>query len=886
MRRGHGSTKVPNVKLRPALPSTNSGRGPSTKRVKVKARLSEDDIEGQVDQYDLLNSKKPFEGVVVCCTGIKHKASANVITHVCALERKIPIMQPEWVSETFERWVKGEDVSLEESERNYRLPAFTGYSIAITGENNVARRTELGHMINSNGGRYCKNLDQKVTHLVVCSPPSQDDEPETLETEKIQWARKVNVERKKHGVEQDGLIKLVWEEWLWDSVDWKGRWDEVEYRIDNPRPERKTPAPPLFVERPSFDSCSTSTQRVLASLQTKAGPSSHPSSRVSTSTVRDATFPGGGENADEILEIANTRRASGSQSTGVKAVLEQQLWKEIMTSTMSSAKGKGKELPPPPKKRVVCDADETEDEEEVPPKSVPRTLQVASSSELGEGSVKSSGRSFLSRVSSSKTAAFTAPAPRAAMSHSRSTSTAPDPSNMDIDGANAEGAKVFSGLRLRTLGQANADKVVNSLQQNGATVLRSQASDDLRDADYVIVRLQEAASLIDPNHPAFSKFRTECWVEYCLFEERVCEATESVVFTPLRIPVPIPGAEKISILWSGLENSQTYHIQRLCSTLGITVPPVFSRKTTHLICPNKQGPKYEKAVAWGIPVVDLEWLWNIAKTGVIEGLQGDHASTKRKASESPIVDITNGSSEESTERADGGKEKLLESTVPAKPSPVKALPFGQIHPALCDDDEVVPSSSVPSSSKPSTPAKSVSGETPGMLARKTSTLFSPTKRDRYPSVLSSSASSLASVGNLGTTLAAHLGKRSFTDSDAVAVPPKKKSRPPSRAKTLMDAQGRLSASVSPARPSPSIVPLPPAVNVTTETVFDELREDIQAESMRVVYEDPAQLAEKRKLLALIEGDTSSTPTPPPEEVPAASGKAKRIPRKTRKKSGF
>jgi topoisomerase (DNA) II binding protein 1 len=30
--------------------------------------------------------------------------------------------------------------------------------------------------------------------------------------------------------------------------------------------------------------------------------------------------------------------------------------------------------------------------------------------------------------------------------------------------------------------------------------------------------------------------------------------------------------------------------------------------TTHLICPAPEGPKYEAAVKWGVPVVSKEWL--------------------------------------------------------------------------------------------------------------------------------------------------------------------------------------------------------------------------------------------------------------------------------------
>lgn len=44
---------------------------------------------------------------------------------------------------------------------------------------------------------------------------------------------------------------------------------------------------------------------------------------------------------------------------------------------------------------------------------------------------------------------------------------------------------------------------------------------------------------------------------------------------------------------------------------GAIHAPTFSKKTTHLMCPSRQGPKAEKALEWGIPIVDMLWLENL-----------------------------------------------------------------------------------------------------------------------------------------------------------------------------------------------------------------------------------------------------------------------------------
>ena len=52
-------------------------------------------------------------------------------------------------------------------------------------------------------------------------------------------------------------------------------------------------------------------------------------------------------------------------------------------------------------------------------------------------------------------------------------------------------------------------------------------------------------------------------------------------------------------------------------TTGLALVPVFSRRTTHLLCPSGVGAKADKARELGIPIVDMDWLASIANTGKI-----------------------------------------------------------------------------------------------------------------------------------------------------------------------------------------------------------------------------------------------------------------------------
>jgi hypothetical protein len=86
--------------------------------------------------------------------------------------------------------------------------------------------------------------------------------------------------------------------------------------------------------------------------------------------------------------------------------------------------------------------------------------------------------------------------------------------------------------------------------------------------------------------------------------------------------------------WTGLNNEQETAVKRLTKALGITfqtlsiyryltqhrsgiaVTETFGRRiNTHLLCPSNSGLKYDKALQWKVTVVNMDWLYDIAKQG-------------------------------------------------------------------------------------------------------------------------------------------------------------------------------------------------------------------------------------------------------------------------------
>jgi DNA replication regulator DPB11 len=102
-------------------------------------------------------------------------------------------------------------------------------------------------------------------------------------------------------------------------------------------------------------------------------------------------------------------------------------------------------------------------------------------------------------------------------------------------------AGLFRGLKFRVLGDARSQNLRSALAKCGAAWADDGPEDEV---DFVIVRLASGGKLFQEADLSLKpKFRTECWVEQCIFEERICSPEEHVCFRPLRINVPIPGMQ-------------------------------------------------------------------------------------------------------------------------------------------------------------------------------------------------------------------------------------------------------------------------------------------------------------------------------------------------------
>ncbi|KAJ7174295.1 hypothetical protein C8R46DRAFT_1080571 [Mycena filopes] len=740
-RRANKSKKVPNVRLRPAHPDAMArARAASPEAASCWAQDSQ--IVGSDDTVMLGGScPRPFRNVVVCATGVLDKpelfklalelgatsvsAFTDRVTHLiaenhggakylCALERKIPILLPSWIIESHRIWQHGDDVDLVQSMMLHRLPPFSGVTLCISGIPDIVRRTNINKALTAGGGTYVKDLVRpvRVTHL-LCSGEE--------ETDKMRYAEKFN-----RVGEADPPIQIVWEEWFWDSLEYGGQFDEAKYQARLPRPERRVPRPPppnLRAVGPVPSSSSSSHH--------SAPPASAPPNLPSHGLHLNTNISSAYDEDDEPL-IARIQRPHA---------MALQLWGSLLKPRGYAVDEARRGVVLSPQKAREARERETsrvQDEDYQPAQDGDEGgEEVAGKKEKGKGreSVLSSFRRQNSVVIAPRTTAAAAGRERermvsagagpsrmpfgrsASVLAAQATTTGPKvlgaEDTMHLDGsvpAPSPPSTVFASLRFLLRGETDTPTVRGAIEGAGGAVV---LSGDGNEHDFVVVRLVSGSPLFfaDPSPSSRARYRTECWLEQCLFTDTLVPPETHCCFVPLGVRVPIGGANKITLSFSGLEENEACWVRRMLKALGITLAPAFSRSTTHLLCPAGTGPKYTRARQWGVPIVSMAWLASMAREGRVPAVgdflvDGDagvvdsevevvppvgKGKGKEKAEET-MVDITNSYDSQSPPPQDPGSAKAY--FLPPPP-PSARLSFGEAGPALLGASRPPPASPSP-----------------------------------------------------------------------------------------------------------------------------------------------------------------------------------------------
>lgn len=114
---------------------------------------------------------------------------------------------------------------------------------------------------------------------------------------------------------------------------------------------------------------------------------------------------------------------------------------------------------------------------------------------------------------------------------------------------------------------------------------------------------------------------TPLWLKTCLAENKILKPSRlPVIFTPFGRPFQtLTSAEAteslIRISVTGFSGSRRTAIIQLIHAIGAFYDDSMRPSTTHLICREPTGQKYEKALEWKLHIVSVDWLYHIAKNG-------------------------------------------------------------------------------------------------------------------------------------------------------------------------------------------------------------------------------------------------------------------------------
>ena len=110
---------------------------------------------------------------------------------------------------------------------------------------------------------------------------------------------------------------------------------------------------------------------------------------------------------------------------------------------------------------------------------------------------------------------------------------------------------------------------------------------------------------------------TPLWIKTCIAEKRDVNVSHfPYLFQPqLHHVARLPSSVQITVAVSGFVGGERTGIRILLEAIGATYTDNMSKRNTHLISKATSGPKYTKALEWGIKVVNVDWLCHITKHG-------------------------------------------------------------------------------------------------------------------------------------------------------------------------------------------------------------------------------------------------------------------------------
>ncbi|GAA5930116.1 uncharacterized protein JCM15063_004721 [Sporobolomyces koalae] len=674
--------------LRPApVRDRSTDDATSTSKGKERAYDEPDDDDEDDDQdsrdhdqtevygyrESLLQDKLPLAGLAVSVSGCpgqkedllriaeeygaeRHGGLQEDTTHVVtdkpegakykiALERRMAVMQPDWLPAVREAWTSGEKVDFEQLERDYRLLPLTNVVFTMTHFAKGDYKEEFRNMLLEAGAEYTPRLDKTVTHLIVAS--SSAPRSQTPPSDKLLHARR----NKDH---LDPRFTVVWEGWAREAIEFGGR-REARDKIWTYREGREEPQQDLSWTVPA-----PARYRKTVEEQPRASTSA----RTSTASKRNLSGRGFGAGEDRT---GTTRQFTGYDNSILEEVADEphRSTHDLANGKVLKKRRKGATAPDASQGvpehlydvfGKISDVEGAANENKIAkvqpnfdlphPDTVGLDLPVPPPGyndedmvlEMREGEVglqrTRKSKSAIKALTSKRAVTEVETAPK---SISLLRTTAEDQQHMQDDSGFLETTEaslkpeqsassndstqeslpdVFRGLTLAIMDVKARDPTIIAqyVEKGGGTAVIDASDEELESADWIIVDFVEPpfrfANSIDP------RVVSVCWIELCIWAEQVVPVGDHVLGRPIPFACPVKGADAFKLHFSGFSGDQDpfmHHNRRYLHAVGTPISSVFDRSCTHLVLSDLESDaslspsklddsgnrKLQKAREWG-----------------------------------------------------------------------------------------------------------------------------------------------------------------------------------------------------------------------------------------------------------------------------------------------
>ncbi|KAI3481264.1 hypothetical protein L1887_56481 [Cichorium endivia] len=622
--RAHRSTKIPNVKLRPAQLETPDSLASSSKQHQNKLRDQGYDHGAHVDADFIGSSAHPLKGAVISITGLSEAKAALTqyarelgarvegnltedVTHLIAdrpgsqkyrfaLDLGMHIVSPDWIHAVRNAWLQGDDVDAHQLEQQHLLPPLSNTTICFSSLQATERR-RLVQIAHSLGAVVSDELrfDGSVTHLVsTTADPNASNSARTGRRPNARRSPRLarRLPKGQRLSERTDLLHLCRSS------------GPAATHSTHPKGAAQDPValdPPVKPAPPTIGSPFVASSR--SSLKnSRDGAKSHHQNNGNQADEDD----------EEPITLGSRQKAAAAAEKSFDSILSQLRSNSGPNSSASLAPRPSRpSLASTPAPALVSASTSALD---VPPARPPPS---ASSTITQTNSLLG-----MSRASSFSRAP---PSSTAAPLHPRKSTTKPAflprpnmPSNNVAHSTHPQPCFHAKTFRICLSDARRKELLAKVLAQSGATLLED---DNAASPQFAVVDPKQDAASLQALVNAGVTPVLHFWIEYCLHHETFVEPASYFAALPAQVPFPLPDAHRLRVFLLGFEpdSPELYHAQKLVGDIGGTVAPQIKRENlTHVVCAtleSYEGRRAQRARSHGIPVVGLEFLIRAKQTG-------------------------------------------------------------------------------------------------------------------------------------------------------------------------------------------------------------------------------------------------------------------------------